>query len=90
MRPLLVTILFGTLGELLLNASLFGSLAITYIFKLSALVFSALFLGSLFLAILFLIIECGYGIHRNYGWAVALRRLRNARKKSNDMASGIK
>lgn len=82
MRPTLVTIIFGTLGELLMSGSLFAALYLTFRYSLGAGGFAVIFIGMILAAFLCLIIECGYGIHRRYGWAVALKRYRKVRTRN--------
>lgn len=89
MRSWLVTIVFGTLGELLMSASLFAALLLTVRYSLGAGGFAAIFLGMILLAMFCLIIECGYGLHRRYGWAVALKRFRKVRGRSGEHGSSI-
>jgi hypothetical protein len=87
MKSWLVTVVFGSLGELLMSTSLFMALALTFRHSLGAGGFAAIFLGMVLLAMLCLIIECGYGLHRRYGWAVALKRFRRVRSRSREQDS---
>jgi uncharacterized membrane protein YwaF len=81
MRPWLVPLVFGTLGELFMSASLFAAVVLTFRYSLGVGGFTAIFLGMILLAMICLLIECGYGLHRRYGWAVALKRYRRFRSR---------
>lgn len=84
MKPWLVTVVFGSLGELLMSTSLFVALGLTLRYSLGGGGFAAIFLGMILLAMICLVIECGYGLHRRYGWAVALKRFRRVRSGSQE------